>query len=289
LFSKTFITKIAKCCVSIKNFFLWIINKVNLFLSKCSILAQFTLILLPFSIVALVSIYLVHIIFYENLYLFNFYKGVKEEFIDYYITEMDDMKSEIDSFVTKENYIDSEDQLFFEVYYKELSSIGVLDNSDRKIYPNVSNSATLYEKIGENDKMNSSTKYTIPSEKAKKYIDEREGDSIGEFAKLYFYMFPFIAYGAFKMNIFFTTGFFIAYEFDENRRILNNELFFQLPKELDNFNGNDNFIPSNNLINPLVNKELFDHTELISDSYYFENWFMEQDSKFRQKINLTQE
>jgi len=102
-------------------------------------------------------------------------------------------------------------------------------------------------------------------------------------------MFPIIHYGAFKMNIYFTTGFFLAYEFYENRKISNNEIFFQLPKELDNFNGNDNFAPSNHLINPLISKEPFNHTELISDSYYYENWFMDQNSKFRKKINLSQE
>ena len=286
----TFLTKISSMCKCIFVFFIWLKNSIICFLANRSILIQFILILIPFSLVIIFAIFAIHIYFYQDLYLFNFYKGVKEEFIDYYITEMDDMQSEIDIFVTKENYIDSEDQLFFEIYYKELASIGVLDNSNQKFFPNIAKfSETLYYDIGKNDKMDSSNKYTIPSEKAKKYIDEREGDSIGEFTKLYYYMFPIIAYGAFKMNIFFTAGFFIAYEFDKNRKISNNELFFQLPKELDNFNGNDNFVPSNNLINPLVSKEPFKHTELISDSYYYENWFMEQDSKFRQKIDLNLE
>jgi len=285
----TFLTKISSMCKCILNFFVWIKNSIIYFLSNRSILTQTILILIPFSLAILLTIFCIHLNFYKNLYLFNFYKGVKEEFIDYYITEMDDMQSEIDSFVTKETYLDSEDQLYFEIYYKELASIGILDNSSLKFFPNVSKHYNLYKEIGKNDKMNSSEKYTLPSEKAKILIDEREGDSIGEFAKLYFYMFPIIAYGAFKMNIYFTTGFFIAYEFDKNRTINNTDLFFQLPKELDNFNGNDCFVPSNNLINPLVSKDIFEHSELISDSYYYENWFMEQDSKFRQKVNLTQE
>ena len=189
----TFLSKITNMCTCIFGFLVWIKNCIICFLSNRSLLTQIILILIPFSLILLMTIFAIHILFYQNLYLFNFYKGVKEEFSDYYITEMDDMKSEIDSFVTKENYIDSEDQLFFEIYYKELASIGILDNSGQKIYPNISKySQTLYNKIGEIDKMNSSSKYTIPSEKAKKYIDEREGDSIGEFAKLYFYMFPFM-------------------------------------------------------------------------------------------------
>ena len=286
----TFFTKISSMCKCIFVFFLWLKNSIICFLSNRSILTQFILILVPFSWVIFFGIFAIHILFYQDLYLFNFYKGVKEEFIDYYITEMDDMHSEINTFVTKEIYINSEDQLFFEIYYKELASIGVLDNSSKKLFPNIAKSSeSLYYEIGSQDKMHSSYKYTIPSEKAKKYIDEREGDSIGEFTKLYFYMFPIISYGAFKMKIYFTTGFFIAYEFDENRKIFNNELFFRFPKELDNFNGNDSFVPSNNLINPLVSKEPFSHTELISDSYYNENWFMEQDSEFRKKVNLSQD
>ena len=121
--NKTFITKMVKCCATFKNCFLWIINKINSFLSKCSILAQFTLIIFPLSIITIVSLYLIHSIFYKNLFLFNFYKGVKEEFLDYYITQIDDMNAEFDSFLIKENKVDTEDQLFFEVYFQILKNI----------------------------------------------------------------------------------------------------------------------------------------------------------------------
>ena len=289
--NKTFITKIAKCCVSIKNFFLWIINKVNLFFSKCSMLTQFTLILLPFSIVTLVSIYLLHIVFYENLFLFNFYKGVKEEFLDYYITQVDDMNAEIDNFVIKENKVDIEDQLFFEVYFQELSSTGFLDYPNKTIFPNISeNSEKLYSEIVLYEKMNTSKTYTIPKINAQHYIDERKCDPIGEFAKLYYYMLPIISYGAFKMKNNITSGFFIGYEFDGNTKIIKNkDLFLEFPKNPNNFNGDNNFIPSNNMINPLVSKEPFKHTELISNSFYKENWFMEQDSRFRESVILTED
>jgi len=289
--NKTFITNISKCCVFIKEFFLWIINKIYSFISKCSILTQFTLILIPFSILILLSIYFVHIIFFENLLLFNFYKGMKEEFLDYYITQIDDMNAEVDNFVIKENKVDIEDQLFFEVYFQELSSTGFLDFPNRTIFPNISKcSSSLYDNIGSNEKMNSSQKYTIPSIYAQKYIDERKCDPIGEFAKLYFYLFPIISYGAFKMKNNITSAFFIGYEFDgNNKNIKNNDLFLEFPKNPDNFNGVNNFIPSNNMINPMVSKEPFNHSELISNSFYKENWFMEQDSRFRKSVNLTEE
>ena len=287
--NKTFITKMVKCCAIFKNCFLWIINKINSFLSKCSILAQFTLIIFPLSIITLVSLYLIHSIFCKNLFLFNFYKGVKEEFLDYYITQIDDMNAEFDSFLIKENKVDTEDQLFFQVYFQELSSSGFLDYPNKTIFPNISkNSDSLYNNIGSNDKMNSSKKYTIPSFYAKNNIDERNCDPIGEFAKLYYYMIPIISYGTFKMKNYISSGFFIGYEFDEkNKNIKNNELFLEFPKNPDNFNGNNNFIPSNNMINPMVSKQPFKHTELIVDSYYKENWFLEQDSRFRESVNLT--
>ena len=286
----TFFSKITNFFSCISNCFNSLTNKINKMISNCSMLTQFTLILIPFSIIMMISVFCIHIVFYDSLYIFNFYKGIKEEFIDSYITEIDDIHSEIDSFVIKENYIDTEDQMFFQVYFKELSSIGLLDNVNIKTFPNISeNSDILYSTIGKVDKMDSSG-YSVPKESAKKNIDDRTGDSIGELAKLYYYMTPFMSYGAFKQNIFINTGFFIAYEFDQNRKITdNNALFFIFPKETNTFNENDNFTPSNNLINPLVSKELFRHTKLISSSYYFENWFLEQDSKFRESVNLTKE
>jgi len=289
--NKTFITRMVKCCASIKNIFLLLINKINSFFSKCSILTQFTLIIFPFSIITLVSIYLVHSTFYTNLFLFNFEKGLKEEFLDYYITQIDDMKAEFDSFLIKEIKIDTEEQLFFEVYFQELSSSGFLDYPNNTIFPNISKkSESLYLNISLHDKMNSSEKYTIPSIYALNNIDKRKYDPIGEFAKLYYYMIPIITYGIFKMNNYIISGFFIGYEFDKNNKnIKNNELFLEFPKNPDNFNGVNNFVPSNSMINPMVSKDLFKHTELIMNSYYKENWFMEQDSKFRESVNLTED
>jgi len=44
----------------------------------------------------------------------------------------------------------------------------VLDNSNQKLFPNIAKSSeSLYYEIDSQDKMNSSYKYTIQSEKAK--------------------------------------------------------------------------------------------------------------------------
>ena len=128
--SKYFITKIIKIFTCIKNIFVWLKNKINNILSSWSILTQMTLILIPCSIIFISLIFFVHYHFYENLYIFNFQKALKEELTDKYITEMDDLHAELDSFVIKENYFDIENQLFFDIYYKELSSIGFLNDSN---------------------------------------------------------------------------------------------------------------------------------------------------------------
>ena len=290
--SKYFITKIIKIFTCIKNIFVWLKNKINNILSSWSILTQMTLILIPCSIIFISLIFFVHYHFYENLYIFNFQKALKEELTDKYITEMDDLHAELDSFVIKENYFDIENQLFFDIYYKELSSIGLLNDSSKTTFPNMSiNSETMYlvvdDFINNTDLINNA--FTIPKNISKKNVDDRKGDSIGELAKIYYNMFPIITYGALQMNVYLNRTFFIAYEFDKNNRnVKNNELFFMLPRETNTFNENDNFTPTNYLLNPLINSTHFDHTELIQNSYYNENWFMKQDNIFRESINDSQ-
>ena len=230
---------------------------------------------------------------YNNLYLFNFYKGIKEEFLDNYSTELDDLHSEIDAFVIKENYIDMENQLFFELYYKEMASVGLLNNPNKRVIPNISReSETLYSDNDPNLNRKNLVEngiFAIPKNISKKNIDDRN-DSIGELAKLYYYLFPIISYGAFSMNVFINQSFFISYEFDaDNKYIKNNELFFMFPREKDTFNQNYNFVPNNFLLNPFVNREHFEHSKLINNSYYKENWFIKQDNNFRESVNISKD
>ena len=291
--SKIFITKIIKIFTCVKNIFKWIKNKIDSILSSWSILTQITLTLIPCSILFILLIFFVHYNFYDNLYIFNFQKGLKEELTDKYITEMDDLHAELDSFVMKENYFDIENQLFFEVYYKELCSIGLLNNSNKATFPNMSlYSETMYLVIDNfiNDTDLKDNAFTIPKSISKKNVDDRKGDSIGELLKIYYNMLPIITYGAYLMNVYINQTFFIAYEFDKNNNsnIKINELCFMLPRGTNSFNDNDNFTPTNYLLNPLINSTHFDHTELIQNSYYNENWFMKQDNIFRESVNDSQ-
>ena len=287
-----FIQKIIKILVFIKNIFNCLITKLDIVIKNRSIITQFILVLIPLSIICLLFIFIVHIYFFINLYSFNFYKGIKEEFLDNYVTQMDDLHSELDTFIAKEHYIDTENQIFFQVYFKELSSIGLLNNPNKRTFPNINiNSEKLYLGIDKHDDYLGENIYTIPKNISKNNIDDRKVDSIGEFAKIYYYMFPIIAYGAFKMNIIINQSFFIGYEFDKNnnREIKNNELFFKFPRSTNNnFYENDNFIPNDVLLNPLINNTHFKHTELVNNSYYKENWFMKQDNIFRESIDDSQ-
>ena len=288
----TNLKKLIKIFICIEYIFIWLIKKINYILSSCTIITQFIVILIPFSITCIILIFLLHITFYKNLYLFNFYKGIKEEFLDNYATELDDLHSELDIFVIKENYIDMENQLFFELYYKEMASVGLLNNPNKSVIPNINRESEklyLYESNLNKINLNENDIYTISKNISKKNVDDRK-DSIGELAKLYYYMFPIITYGAFSMNVIINQSFFIAYEFDENNKnIKNNELFFMYPRDKDAFNQNNNFVPNNYLLNPLVSKEHFEHSELINNSYYHENWFMKQDNTFRETVNISKD
>ena len=74
-------------------------------------------------------------------------------------------------------------------------------------------------------------------------------------------MFPHIWYESYLMNSIINQSFFIAYEvkknFDEEEKqeikiIENDKLFFRYPKNSAGFVINNNFVPNNYLLNPLV-------------------------------------
>ena len=207
----TFFTQINSLIMKIQNFFIWLINKINHLLSKCSMLTHFTLILVPISILFIILIFYIHLNFYDSLFRFNYYKGVKEEFLDLYITEIDDMHSELETFLIKESYIDLDNLLFFEVYFRELASIGLLDNSSDRIFPDIHNDSQIYEELDSfYVYLNMTTRFSIDSKEAEKYVDNRN-DSLKELAKIYYYMLPVINYGIYFTGIIIDLIKFILY------------------------------------------------------------------------------
>ena len=277
-----FFTKMSSSTLNnFKDIVLWIFNSVVDFFSKCSMLVHFLVILVPISVLFIFVIFFLHIKFYDQLFRYNYYKGVKEEFLDGYITEIDDMQSTLEVLIIKENYLDFENLLFFEVYYSELISLGLLDE-ENYTFPGISeNSDTLYS-FYQNGSDNCD--YTIPKEEAQKYLDNRN-DSLKELAKIYYYMLPVINYGFKFMGVTINQTFLIAYEFGNDKKIIGNDLFFAFPKT--NFSTKaHNFVVSHRYLNPLVVRDEYNESELIDDSYYKENFFEKKDYEFRKNIKI---
>ena len=267
-------------------------NKVNTICLKCSMITQFFILLIPVSIAMIIIIFYIHLYYYSNLYVFNFSKAFKEEFFDLYITKIDDLKTELTAVVIKETKLDVENLLFFQVYFKELASTGFLD---KKIISNLTkdgeiDSFSLFSKF--NDYKVGDTNFTLDEDSAEIQINERQSDNLGEFVKIYYYMFPYIWHEFFLMKTNIKQSFFIVYQFDDNYTIDDeNFLFFRFPKNTDGLTINDNFIPSNYLLNPQISasNEYNDSSELSNDgSYYYGNWFMNRDYKFRKFVKTRE-
>jgi len=109
----SYLKKLLKLLTCIGDLLYSIINELNSYLSKCTIVIQFIVYLIPLSILLLILIYIIHANFYDYIYIFNYSKVIKEEFLDYYITQIDDLKTELTALVTKETKLDLENQFIF--------------------------------------------------------------------------------------------------------------------------------------------------------------------------------
>ena len=289
------ILNIFRCC---GNVFSSLINIINSCLSKCSIYVQFPLFLIPISIIMILLIFFIHIHFYSNLYGFNFSKTFKEEFYDIYLTKIDDFNVELTSVIVKDAKLDIENQLFFQVYFKELASVGVLDENKNifKSFSDNSGSTSLYSKL--NNINNINVNFSIHEEFAKEKIDERYDDKLGNFAKIYYYMFPFIWYESLQIKPLINQSFFIAYEVGETisfdyitwqiitiRGMASEFLYFRYPKN--SVEINNNFAPNDYLLNPYVDYYDTHNYEYRRDYYYYINWFRAIDYDFRSLSNTT--
>ena len=278
---KTFLSEINSRLVYFKKILIWLFSKINILLSKCSMVTHFTLILIPISFLFVFLIFFIHIKFYDTLFRFNYYKGVKEEFYDAYITEIDDMQSTIQMLIIKENNLDFENLFFFEVLYNELIYLGILDETNYTFPGIAHNSEDLY-KIYQTDSVN--CEYTIPKEDAKRYLDERP-DSLKELSKIYYYLLPTINYGYKYMGVAINQTFLLAYEFNSQRKIIGNEPFFAFPRSNYHTKAN-NFVVSHRYLNPIVERKDYTSSPLIDDSYYMENFFQRKDYLFRKNLNI---
>ena len=74
------LTKVSSSTImNVKDMIVWVYNSVVNFFSKCSMLIHFLVILVPISVLFIFLIFFLHIKFYDELFRYNYYKGVKEE------------------------------------------------------------------------------------------------------------------------------------------------------------------------------------------------------------------
>ena len=278
--------KLLKC---IKKYYNIILKEINGFFSNSSILSQYLLFLIPSSIILLVALLLIHYHAFEKVIKFDLYYAVKDEYLKPIITDLDDIHFDISSSEIKDGYEDFGSIFFFKIYFKELISMGLLnESSTNKIYPGISNtSESLYklnDEFQKNIKMNSY--FTIPKNDSETYIDKRN-DSLSELGKLYYYMLPTISFEEYNREIYLNQSFFIVYELDkETKKIKNDYFYFSFPRMDNDALKTSNFIVDNTFIWPQISYEKVIHGEKIEDSFYRENWFVKQDYDFRVNSNV---
>ena len=259
----------------------------GLCLSKCSLMIQFLLFLVPFSLIMYFSIYILHYFAFERIFKFDFFYVVENEYLSYLISDIDDIHLEVSSKEIRSQFEDIDNLYFFEIYFQELTSMGLLDEDpSQKIFPNISHNSDNYYKIYDEFQIdnNINSIYTIPKEEAEKYIDNRE-DCLSEIAKIYYYFLPIITYEAITKKTYINETFLIAYEYDEVTKEIKGDnysyLYFSYPVKINELEKKNCFYPSDIYMSPQISKTKMEVGEKFNDSFYKDNWFIQQDYNYR--------
>ena len=183
-------------------------KKFKKFHSNCSIMKQFVFYLLPFSFLIAFALILIHLYLFDGIFKFDYYTVIKEEFLRYLITDIEDAHFELSSNEMKSQFEDIGNIIFFKLYLDELISLGLLNGE--KIFPNVSNISEDFFYYADlallNDRGNSI--FSIPSRLTKEYIDNRD-DCFSELAKVYYNFYPLISYEAYSAQTYINQTFLI--------------------------------------------------------------------------------
>ena len=269
--NKTKISCCASCCSQLKECS-----------SKIPILVQFIIFIIPISLIIALSLIYIHIYFFSEIYKFDFYIIIKEEFLRYFITNLDDNNSNFNQRRTSLLMEDISNLVFFKIYFEELSTYGLFDENDEKIFPNISNeSEDVYKSLEFYN-----TIFSIPKNMSEHYIDSRN-DSLSELYKIYYYFFPLIAAETNSAKTFINQTFLIAYKINEKKDIEGDVKFFNFPRINEDFvQNNNNFHPYNNLIAPRITGCLdYEISKQTNDEnkVYDTNWFIYFDCQFRKE------
>ena len=258
-----------------------LLNKKKKCFSNCSIMNQFLIIFFPIAQIISSLLVIAHIFLFDNIFKFDYYTLIKEEYLKNVITDVDDVIFDLSNEYIKNHVEEIGNILFFKIYFDELISIGLLNGDN--IFPNTSNITQTFFDFMEPlliiDRSN--LNFSIPSNMSRKYIDERN-DSLSELAKVYYYIFPMISFQAFSIQNYINQSFLVAYEMDEENDVIGKQLYFNFPRPNSNIISCNNFNPCNDFISPKINKTKSTHSELLNNSFYSENWFTKQDYDFRE-------
>ena len=246
---------------------------------KFTINCQFSIFFFPLTIFLMFVLLQIHIYLFNIIFNIDYYMLIKEEYLKYLLTDIDDAQFEINSNEFKSQFQDTGNLLFFKIYFDELISLGLIDEDNVKIFPNISNLSENYYELALNLD-GKSTLYDISSNLSKKYIDERN-DSFSELMKVYYHFYYLISFEAFTIGTYINQTYFLAYQIDDNNKILGDEAYFNFPRVNDENLKNKIFSPGNDLISPKINNSKVEHTKLLNNSFYSENWFIKQDYDFR--------
>jgi len=257
--------------------------------SKFSLFYQFIIFLIPFSFLLYIIIYIGNYFGFEKILKFDFFNTLKNEYIKYLITDIEDVHFQITLYEMKMQFYDLENIIFFQIYFREMIAMGLLSEENNKIFPNISNnSEIIYKSLDEfQDKNQMNNIYTLLKNESLNYIDNRE-DNLSELGKLYYYFLPIMTYEAFLKKTYINQTFFIMYEFDnKTKNVIGDEFYFAFPRLKSEIFATSNFIPTNALISPKISKNGTKNDEefYLNNGYYKENWFTYQDYSFREKAN----
>ena len=274
--NKNSISNICCCFNCCSNCF----KKIKECFSKTSILCQFLIFFIPVLCILVVFLVITHINLFCQIYKFNFFTAIKEEFLRYCLSDLDDINFDLNKKKISLLFEDISNMVFFKIYFQELNSYGLLDNDTEKIFPDIS----IYDENIHQSLEQFNTIFSIPRNLSKKYIDDRK-DCLSEIGKLYYYFYPLIATQSNLAGTFINQTFLISYAVDDNYEIEGEPLYFNYPRITDDFIQNNNFFPYNNLISPRIARikdcKLDEEPNEDSNHVFNENWFIYFDCQFR--------
>jgi hypothetical protein len=273
-------------CKCLIDFFSAIIENIKKCTAKYSVFCQFITFMGAITLIFGEILVLVHILFFEITFKFDYYTAIKEDYLHYLINDIEDINFNLSSVEIKSQFEDVGNLLFFKLYFEEMISLGLLDDNDLKTFPNISEiSEKMFNDSDDFDisKEMPNSLYEIPSQMSKQHIDERN-DSLSELAKIYYHFLPIILYEASSIKTYINQTYLIAYKIDDHNSMIENEMYFNFPRINDEYSKDNIFTPSNSYISPKITRDEIQNIE-INDSFNYNNWFIKRDYNFRKSAS----